>query len=336
MDATPRPRIVCLTPVKNEAWILDLFLRTAALWADDIVISDQMSDDGSDRMAARHDKVRLVRHDGPYHESDHRKALCAAARRLIPGPKVFVTIDADEMLAATVLESTAWQAAVRSRPGTAIHLPWMNLLPGAASGWNAGCRPFAFVDDGAPFNDDRVLHASRGPIPEGAPHVVVPDVPVLHFQYVDWARMRSKHRWYQCFERLQHPDRSAVNIFRQYHHMHGVGRNECRAVDDSWFSGYRRHGIDLTVQPTDRRYRWDREVLDLFDTHGARHFSREWIWDQDWTAVGRGAARPDPARYGDPRTRGERLVHWWLMATQRVHPRLAVRLVDGCLRRGGW
>jgi Glycosyl transferase family 2 len=333
MDAPPRPRIVCVTPVKNEAWILDLFLRTAELWADDIVISDQMSDDGSDEIAERHPKVRLVRYNGPYHESDHRKALFAAARRLIPGPKVFVALDADEMLAATVLESPAWQAAIRSPAGTTICLPWMNLLPGAASGWDSGCRPFAFVDDGARFSDDRVLHASRGPMSEAGPQVTVPDVPVLHFQYVDWARMRSKHRWYQCFDRLQHPERSAIDIFRQYHHMYGVGRNAFTHTDASWFSGYQQRGIDLTASPTDRQYRWDREVLDLFDTHGARHFSREWIWDQDWTAVGRGAARPDPAWYRDPRTPGERLMHRWLITTQRVHRRLPVRAVDDWLRR---
>ena len=31
-----RPKIICLTPVKNEEWILRRFLRLASLWADHI------------------------------------------------------------------------------------------------------------------------------------------------------------------------------------------------------------------------------------------------------------------------------------------------------------
>ena len=42
-----RPLLVVLTPVRNEAWVLHAFLKATSLWADHIIIADQMSTDGS-------------------------------------------------------------------------------------------------------------------------------------------------------------------------------------------------------------------------------------------------------------------------------------------------
>ena len=42
-----KPLLVVLTPVFNEAWILPAFLKATSLWADYIIIADQMSTDGS-------------------------------------------------------------------------------------------------------------------------------------------------------------------------------------------------------------------------------------------------------------------------------------------------
>lgn len=38
-----KTQIVCLTPVRNEAWILERFLKAAELCADHIVLADQDS-----------------------------------------------------------------------------------------------------------------------------------------------------------------------------------------------------------------------------------------------------------------------------------------------------
>jgi glycosyltransferase involved in cell wall biosynthesis len=48
-----KPTIICLTPVKNEAWLLDRFLQATSLWADFIIIADQMSTDGSQEIAKK-------------------------------------------------------------------------------------------------------------------------------------------------------------------------------------------------------------------------------------------------------------------------------------------
>ncbi len=46
-----KPLLICLTPIKNEAWILDRFLKCASLWADYIIIADQQSTDSSIEIA---------------------------------------------------------------------------------------------------------------------------------------------------------------------------------------------------------------------------------------------------------------------------------------------
>ena len=56
------PIHIVMTPVRNEAWVLRAFLETTSLWADYIIIADQMSTDDSREMAKEYPKVmwRLV------------------------------------------------------------------------------------------------------------------------------------------------------------------------------------------------------------------------------------------------------------------------------------
>ena len=60
------PKIICLTPVRNESWILEKFLKCASLWADIIIIADQESDDGSREIAKNFEKVKLVDNKSGY------------------------------------------------------------------------------------------------------------------------------------------------------------------------------------------------------------------------------------------------------------------------------
>ena len=40
-----KPLQVVMTPVRNEAWVLKAFLEATSLWADYIIVADQMSTD---------------------------------------------------------------------------------------------------------------------------------------------------------------------------------------------------------------------------------------------------------------------------------------------------
>jgi hypothetical protein len=85
--------VICLTPVKCEARILDRFLRCTSLWADVILIADQGSDDGSREIAAHHPKVQLLPYGGADLDEHARTQQLLAAARRVPGPRVLVALD---------------------------------------------------------------------------------------------------------------------------------------------------------------------------------------------------------------------------------------------------
>lgn len=334
MSATPT--VICLTPVRNEAWILDRFFRCASVWADHIVVAEQGSDDGSLEIARAYPKVTLLENpSATFNEPERQKMLIAAARRF-PGPRILVALDADEALTANFRSSPDWAALLAAAPGTVVYFRWANLRPGVRSYWSpVHSLPFAFVDDGSD-HVGKAMHNPRVPVPPGAPQLRLQDIRVLHYQYADWDRMESKHRWYQCLERLAWPSRSAIEIYRTYHHMYEVRRGDVHGLPDEWLSGYEALGIDMRSIGGQATYWWDREVLNLFASNTAERFRREAIWGVDWTALAKTITPGTRVPCEDPRSVGDRLAHRWLSMTQPYQTHALVRRVDRVLASWGW
>jgi glycosyltransferase involved in cell wall biosynthesis len=103
-----RPTVICLTPVKNEAWVLERFLRCASVWADYIIIADQKSTDGSQEIARQFKKVILIENPSPTYNEFAREELLIEAARNISGPRLLVALDADEALTANFMNSVEW------------------------------------------------------------------------------------------------------------------------------------------------------------------------------------------------------------------------------------
>ena len=119
--ANTETKLICLTPVRNEAWVLERFLQCASVWADHIVVADQISDDGSREIAARHPKVILV--DNPasdYNEGERHRLLFERARQIPAARRVMIALDADEVLSADWEQSDEWAMLRSAKPGTAI------------------------------------------------------------------------------------------------------------------------------------------------------------------------------------------------------------------------
>ena len=126
---TVAPRIIVLTPVRNEAWILDRFLAVTSRFADQIILADQHSTDDGRAIAARYPKVALI--ENPSHgfnEAERQLLLLEAARRLAPGPRLLLALDADELLAADAPASPDWQRMLAAPPGTVLGLERVDLL----------------------------------------------------------------------------------------------------------------------------------------------------------------------------------------------------------------
>ena len=46
-DTATTTQRICVTPTRNEAWIIGHFAAAARCWADHVVIADQRSTDGT-------------------------------------------------------------------------------------------------------------------------------------------------------------------------------------------------------------------------------------------------------------------------------------------------
>ena len=57
-----KPTIICLTPVKNEDWIIEKFLRATSLWAEYIILADQNSTDRTVEIAEKFKNEHVAAH----------------------------------------------------------------------------------------------------------------------------------------------------------------------------------------------------------------------------------------------------------------------------------
>ena len=332
-----RPEIVCVTPVKDEAGILESFLVATGLWADRIVIGDHGSSDDTREIASAFDNVHLF--DLPtraFDEGLRRQALLAEARSLAAGAQVLISLDADEALSAGMLEEEAWAPVLGAQPGTVVQMRHANLAPDRKRAWQPPYMlDVGFVDDGSPYNPDVPIHTQR--VPDGSDELVLDGQFVLHRQYLDWKGMRAKQRFYQVWEAVNH-QHGPLDVWRIYHHMDAVPAAEWMPVDRSWLVPYENAGVDLMDVPWSNADRWDDAVLDLMVTHGVECLRRLDLWDVDWPArcLQLGRSVPSGAE-SDPRTRFERAAHSWLAKTQGKVPKpRPVWWGERLLRRAGW
>lgn len=342
----PTPTVICLTPVKNEAWILERFLECASIWADHIIVADQKSDDGSREIARAFPKVTLVENPSPtFNESGRQKILLEAARR-ITGPRLLIALDADEFLTANFSTDTEWNTILQAPAGTVFRFQWPIVLSNLCSYWMfPGEFAFGFMDDSSE-HIGKDIHSPRLPTPAHARTVALTNIKVMHFVATDVERWRSKLRWYQCWQMLNQPERPLTEIYRFNHKDLNIPSDRVKAMPKEWLLGYEQQGIDMSRVVREGIYRWDKEILQLFDEYGPDRFRRVAIWDVNWSELRRKInGNETQAALDDPRSRFDKYVHRWLERTQPFYSHYArrplylkvyFRLVHNTLRLFGW
>ncbi len=235
-----------LTPVRNEIWCLEGFLEATSAWADLIVVSDQMSTDGSRSLAERYPKVRLITNDSKtYNESDNRRNLILAARELAGSNNVLISLDADERLTPAILDPKVQALLRECPPGTAIRIPFANISPDLETYWNVEIDPVAWVDDGRDIRIDAKIHFPRTGILSFEHERKVEGLEIVHLQYVSINRFRIKQTWYILKEILELGRSNLVSVFRRYMHTIAVTPSTLKPVPADWRSQYESHGVDL-------------------------------------------------------------------------------------------
>lgn len=301
-------KVVVVTPVKNEDWILDLFLQSCSVWADCIVIADQASTDMSRSIVRRYKKAILVENPAAeFNENERQKLLLAEARK-IPGEKVIFALDADEILSAGAWNTDDWRRLLAAPSGTVALFRWP-LVESGFRRYRYGKRPnmpLAYVDDGAEHKGSD-MHSLRIPMSDESPRMPINDFVVMHYQAVDYRRLQVKHVWYQLLERSRDPSKSPIQIFRLYNHMYLFSNSFYSPVPESWYEGYHQLGIDPTGVGVGGPYWWEGEIDRLS-----------------------GLLSPQAMRHLDLPGNSNLLLAY-LRATRRVGNWLAIRILDKIL-----
>jgi glycosyltransferase involved in cell wall biosynthesis len=278
------PKIVVVTPIKNEAWILDRFLQVTSQFADHIIVADQNSTDGSVDFYGRYPKVILIRNNSEeYDEADRQKLLIQKARELIPEPKILLALDADEMLAANAMRTASWESMLKAKPGTVLCFEKPDLYFSTkqcirySTPW-----PLGYVDDGQEHKPKKV-HSIRIPTPEHAPKMHIHDVKILHYAMTRPDGQASKFRLFSVLENL-----FKTTPLRARRTRYGYNKHLCNTKDrvelsqPEWFTGWENVGIDMHEVIKQKYYWWDFEVLKYFNKYGCRRFWLDDIWNFDW------------------------------------------------------
>lgn len=296
-----KPKIICLTPIKNEEWILDTFLRATSLWADYIIIADQNSEDLSQQIAKKYSKVILISNNNEFNEVKRQQLLINTART-IKGPKILISLDVDEFLSANFQKE--WNQILKLPPATVINFKWANIGPNPLLySLSKQYMPLALVDDNSIFKG-KYIHGNRIPLPKKSRNFLAQDIKVMHFQYLNWERMESKQRWYQCLERIRYPQKSFLEIYFRYHHMYTIKKKNLKTIPSSWIKRYQKAKIDfqlLKIKPQ-KIYWWDKEVLNFLKKYGARYFAKENIWYVDWQEKAKFLYWKKTSQFKDPRS----------------------------------
>lgn len=289
-----RTKVIVVTCVKDEAWMLDRFLATCSRFADHIIISDESTGlDDSRAIFQKYPKAIVHANDGPSMQFDLRKRFVFdEARKIQCDKRIIVAIDADEVLSANLLESLEWQTVLAAAPGTLFHLQWVNLwlMPQRykveSNGLYGHYGRNIWVDDGIseiPEHGVQGMHMVYTP-QRAANHVYLTEIVCLHYQFCNWQRMEAKHRYYRVHEKVNIAKLSDLGIARMYGYMRSKLINSAPSPSD-WFDGWQKLGLDMTSLGTEELYYFDLEVLKLLDRHGTDLFVFQDIWSADWEII---------------------------------------------------
>jgi glycosyltransferase involved in cell wall biosynthesis len=298
MSVAARTELVAIMPVHNEEWILDKTLHVLSAVCDRIVVGDQCSTDRTAEICKRFEKVEYHLHTSE-EIPERRRNLLLDAARTSDVPRVFLVLDADEILAGTAL-SPEFRATCESlRQGEALELPWIilwrdpSLYRDDRTIWSDRWLPCIFRDDGKIHYEGR-WHENRVP---RLPEFVLRrhgEVPLLHYAFVQWRRSMAKHALYRIREVLDPVQttegrRAVIGINAGY----AVGKDERgmrrSRVQNAWIAPWRERGLDLATLPEDGLSWFDVDVLRAFAQHGTARFADLDIWDIDWEAARREA-----------------------------------------------
>jgi glycosyltransferase involved in cell wall biosynthesis len=321
-------------PVQNEAWILQRTLACASLWADKIIIADQMSTDGSREIAREYPNVIIVDNATKGYCENIRIKLMVNEARKIPGKKLLIALDADEALSANFYKSDEWCFMLNSTPGTSFVFERVNILPDMENCWIESKKYNAVIDDG--YEDSySIIHGRPLPIRNIRKAKTLNEIKILHYQYTNWKKMKDKQRWYQVWHSLDKTAPSPIDMYRLYHPAEKVRPVEIVSLRKEWLQHYKDKKIDMESTSNASPTR-EREILEYFEKYGVDRFRKLDVWDVDWEKIAKNIGFKHQKPLRDPRNFFEKIIHYWLASSQKNQWGVCNKVIAKALRFLGW
>ena len=342
MKEKNQPLLIVLTPILNEAWILSAFLKATSLWADYIIIVDQMSTDGSRDLYAKFCKenrelnvsgreCKLLVIDNPrteMHQAATRRLLFDAAKK-IEGDKILFALDADEFLSGNFIETKGWKSIINSTPGDVFLFYWMLLSPNGQSYRIQNKEPFywaAHVDSSLLDGKfpDNFIDEWRLPWPSQVKNeIVITDINFLHFHDTNVVRQKNKTLFYQVLQYSQSMgEKVGISLNRRYNSKRFY---QYIPLPHNVYLFYENHHLNLFeyLNLNDEGTHYIKSVIDNIRKLGEPFFRKLDIWDEMIIKKN---------HFNDPRRSVDKLIHWYLRKTNGITDRVIVRIIDKVLK----
>jgi hypothetical protein len=281
-------KIIVITPVKNEDWILEIFLRVTSVFADAIILADQKSSDASVEIIQKYPKAILIENNRPgFGEAYRQMLLIENARKLFPGEKIVLALDADEIAAASSLPSSDWELMKQSPVGSVFYFEKPDMYGSSKEcvRYRSNDYPMGFVDNDSIEHVTKKIHSIRIPMPEDHLKIKVEGIKFLHLCYLRPKVQRSKFRFYMVKENIlaTSPWYRRRRRYRAPNHLLPWAKVE--SVPMEWTKYPAELNVDLTtINDTQETWHND-DILEAFENYGSYRFWLDDIWDMDWNAL---------------------------------------------------
>lgn len=329
-----KPSIVVITPVRNEAWVLDAFLTCTSSWADYIILADQHSDDGTREIAKRYEKVILI--DNPtqeWYEYICRTRLLEEAAK-ISGDKIIFGLDADEFLSEGFETTESWSRIINSHRNEIFCFKWLNLFDDFTTAeytdidfdWMAHFDESIDIVKEYRIREEHAVHCARIPCLESdrCHYERIDDFWVVHLAKLNHERIRQKFDFYQVTWVDKNKEKAnPINMYRGYNKYYpdnlvhlDTPIKLCRKGDHTDYS--------YLVKTSDYGKHYVKEMLDVFKREGTDKFQKLCIWDNPYL-IEAGVKPVIPLKY--------RILHSYLQKSQSRSESKVIKLMDKVLKR---
>ena len=285
IEPSPNERkIIVLTPVRDEDWVLGKFLWAYSHFADHILVLNQQSSDRSMEILGRFPKaVRVDYEENAYNESARSRILVDEARKRFGSGCVLLAFDADEIPIWSCLSSPMWSQLKLLEPGTVICFEKPEILTNPLRCVRDPYRfPCGLVDDGR-VHHGKLIHGERVPFSQNGKRFMANELVIMHLARVRWIEFCVRQSYYCAIENSRATKRywwRTIYYSPRFFRKFGAGVSE--DIPNSWWEGYRESGRDLWSFHTARFNSFHLRVLRLFCEYGEPRFWRDDIWWEDW------------------------------------------------------